>query len=167
MTSGAEINDVVFEKIDFVSDNALIKGRVSMDALMDTKRLIANMSADVDHVDLYRMQVVGAPLTLGLCGSFDVNSDMKLNHYLSGLISDITVRDSVKSRRTEFIGIHARTDRDTTLLRAQSGDFIVKYTKEAMEEAIMPIFKGKVKILLSTMKDADAAVLGASALAWQ
>ena len=112
--------------IDFVSDNALIKGRVGMDALMDTKHLIANMSADVDHVDLYRMQVVGAPLTLGLCGSFDVNSDMKLNHYLSGLISDITVRDSVKSRRTEFIGIHARTDRDTTLLRAQSGDFIVK-----------------------------------------
>ena len=50
---------------------------------------------------------------------------------------------------------------------AKAGDFIVKYTKEAMEETIMPIFKGKVKILLSTMKDADAAVLGASALAWQ
>lgn len=50
---------------------------------------------------------------------------------------------------------------------AKAGDFIVKYTKEAMEDAIMPIFKGKVKILLSTMKDADAAVLGASALAWQ
>lgn len=50
---------------------------------------------------------------------------------------------------------------------AKAGDFIVKYTKEAMEEAIMPIFKGKVKILLSTIKDADAAVLGASALAWQ
>ena len=50
---------------------------------------------------------------------------------------------------------------------SKAGDFIVKYTKEAMEEAIMPIFKGKVKILLSTMKDADAAVLGASALAWQ
>ena len=50
---------------------------------------------------------------------------------------------------------------------AKAGDLIVKYTKEAMEEAIMPIFKGKVKILLSTMKDADAAVLGASALAWQ
>lgn len=50
---------------------------------------------------------------------------------------------------------------------AKAGDFIVKYTKEAMEESIMPIFKGKVKILLSTMKDADAAVLGASALAWQ
>ena len=50
---------------------------------------------------------------------------------------------------------------------AKAGDFIVKYTKEAMEEAMMPIFKGKVKILLSTMKYADAAVLGASALAWQ
>ena len=50
---------------------------------------------------------------------------------------------------------------------AKAGDFILKYTKEAMEDTIMPIFKGKVKILLSTMKDADAAVLGASALAWQ
>lgn len=49
---------------------------------------------------------------------------------------------------------------------AKAGDFIVKYTREAMEENLMPIYKGKVKILLSEMKDADAAVLGASALAW-
>lgn len=49
---------------------------------------------------------------------------------------------------------------------AKAGDFILKYTREAMEESILPIYKGKVKILLSTMKDADAAVLGASALAW-
>ena len=49
---------------------------------------------------------------------------------------------------------------------AKAGDFIVKYTREAMEENLMPIYKGKVKILLSEMKDADAAVFGASALAW-
>ncbi len=30
-----------------------------------------------------------------------------------------------------------------------------------------PAFKGKVQILLSELKDADAAVLGASALGWE
>lgn len=49
---------------------------------------------------------------------------------------------------------------------AKAGDFITKYTYEAMEERMFPSFKGKTKLLLSTLKDADAAVLGASALAW-
>ena len=50
---------------------------------------------------------------------------------------------------------------------AKAGDLLFKPTKEAMERNLMPIFRGKVKILLSELKDADAAVLGASALAWE
>lgn len=49
---------------------------------------------------------------------------------------------------------------------AKAGDFITKYTYEAMEERMFPPFKGKTKLLISSLKDADAAVLGASALAW-
>ena len=36
-----------------------------------------------------------------------------------------------------------------------------------MEKNLLSIWKGKVKILFSTLRDADAAVLGASALAWE
>ena len=50
---------------------------------------------------------------------------------------------------------------------AKAGDLLFTPTKEAMERNLMPIFRGKVKILLSELKDADAAVLGASALAWE
>lgn len=50
---------------------------------------------------------------------------------------------------------------------AKSGELLLKPTREAMEESMMPIFKGKTKLLVSTLKDADAAVLGASALVWQ
>lgn len=50
---------------------------------------------------------------------------------------------------------------------AKAGDFIMKYTKEAMEANALPIFKGKTQLLLSGLKDADAAVLGASALGWE
>lgn len=47
---------------------------------------------------------------------------------------------------------------------AKSGELLLKPTREAMEESMMPVFKGKTKLLVSTLKDADAAVLGASAL---
>lgn len=50
---------------------------------------------------------------------------------------------------------------------AKSGDLLMKPLKNAMEKNMMPIFKGKVKILLSELKEADAAVLGASALGWE
>lgn len=50
---------------------------------------------------------------------------------------------------------------------AKSGDLLMKPLKAAMEKNMMPIFKGKVKILLSELKEADAAVLGASALGWE
>lgn len=50
---------------------------------------------------------------------------------------------------------------------AKSGDLLMKPLKEAMDKNMMSIFKGKAKVLLSELKEADAAVLGASALGWE
>ncbi|KAA6331142.1 Glucokinase [termite gut metagenome] len=50
---------------------------------------------------------------------------------------------------------------------AKSGDYIMKPIHEAMENNLLPIFKGKTKLLISELKDSDAAILGASALAWE
>ena len=50
---------------------------------------------------------------------------------------------------------------------AKAGDLILKPVIENMEKNLLSIWKGKVKILFSTLRDADAAVLGASALAWE
>lgn len=50
---------------------------------------------------------------------------------------------------------------------AKSGDLLLKPLKEEFEKALFPIFKGKCKILVSELKEADAAVLGASALGWE
>ncbi len=113
-------------QVDVDSRNNLINGTMNIDALMNRKKLDATLTADLKTVDLYKMRLVDAPLAIGLCGHFDVTSDMKLDHYLSGLISDITVRDSSNTISSEFIGLHVRTSSDTTLVRAQSGDFIVK-----------------------------------------
>ncbi|MDE6804563.1 MAG: ROK family protein, partial [Muribaculaceae bacterium] len=50
---------------------------------------------------------------------------------------------------------------------AKSGDLLMKPLKEAFDRSIMPVFRGKTKIILSELKESDAAVLGASALGWE
>ncbi|MDR3653466.1 MAG: ROK family protein [Paludibacter sp.] len=49
----------------------------------------------------------------------------------------------------------------------KAGDLILNPIVENMEKNLLPIWKGKVKVLFSDLKEADAAVLGASALAWE
>jgi glucokinase len=48
----------------------------------------------------------------------------------------------------------------------KAGDLILKPTREHMEANVIQIFQNKVKILISHLKESDAAILGASALAW-
>ena len=49
----------------------------------------------------------------------------------------------------------------------KAGDLILKPTREHMEENLIQVFQNKVKILVSHLKEADAAILGASALVWE
>jgi len=49
----------------------------------------------------------------------------------------------------------------------KAGDLILKPTKQHMEENLIQVFQNKVKILVSHLKESDAAILGASALAWE
>jgi glucokinase len=48
----------------------------------------------------------------------------------------------------------------------KAGDLILKPTREHMEANLIQVFQNKVKILVSHLKESDAAILGASALAW-
>lgn len=50
---------------------------------------------------------------------------------------------------------------------AKSGELLLKPLRNAMDKNMMGIFKGKAKVMLSELKEADAAVLGASALGWE
>lgn len=50
---------------------------------------------------------------------------------------------------------------------ARAGEFIRKPALKAMDDNVLPLWKGKVKILFSQLKESDAAILGASALAWE
>ena len=48
----------------------------------------------------------------------------------------------------------------------KAGDLIMVPAREHMEKNLLPIFQNKVKLIFSELKEADAAILGASALVW-
>ncbi|GHT06704.1 glucokinase [Bacteroidia bacterium] len=50
---------------------------------------------------------------------------------------------------------------------SKAGKYILEPVQESMDEYSLGIFKGKTKLLLSDLPESDAAVLGASALAWE
>lgn len=49
----------------------------------------------------------------------------------------------------------------------KAGDMIMKPVREHMEKNLLPIFQNKVKLVFSELQESDAAILGASALAWE
>ncbi|MBO7584875.1 MAG: ROK family protein, partial [Bacteroidales bacterium] len=49
---------------------------------------------------------------------------------------------------------------------ARAGEFIFKPMREAMNANLLSIWKDKIDIIPSALKESDAAILGAGALAW-
>ena len=49
---------------------------------------------------------------------------------------------------------------------ARAKEFLTEPIERAMNENVLNLWKGKVKLVYSSLKESDAAILGASALAW-
>lgn len=49
---------------------------------------------------------------------------------------------------------------------ARSGDLLLKPLEHYFEHYLLNIYKGKIKILLSSLNESDAAILGAASLVW-
>ena len=50
---------------------------------------------------------------------------------------------------------------------ARAKEFLLEPIERAMNASVLPLWRGKVKIVFSQLKESDAAILGASALAWE
>jgi glucokinase len=77
----------------------------------------------------------------------------------TGRILGVKLADAVACTRPEAIFLLGGL--------AKAGNLLLKPTLKYMDENLFPVYRGKVKLLLSDLKDANAAVLGASAMAWK
>ncbi len=50
---------------------------------------------------------------------------------------------------------------------ARAKEYLYQPVMDAMNASLLPLWRGKIKIVFSQLKESDAAILGASALAWE
>ena len=112
--------------VSLTGDNRMFCGNLNIDARLDTDDLKAKIASDVQELDLYTLGLTDHPLTVGLSGDFEIESDMEKTHSMSGLFSELYLRDSLKTHRPENFGLLFKTNPDTTYARMQSGSLIVK-----------------------------------------
>ncbi|MBR1462998.1 MAG: translocation/assembly module TamB domain-containing protein [Prevotella sp.] len=108
---------------DIVANNPLLQGLITLDALTGKKVLNATVAADLSHADLYNLHLVDEPMSVALCGHFDVATDMEDYYKVQGMASDITIRGKDDVYRPDDIVTDVLTRRDTTHAVVDCGDF--------------------------------------------
>lgn len=104
------------------SNNELLDGTISLDALMSTKRIGATLATDLRWADLYAMRLTEKPFVTSMCAHIDIASDLKKTHTLQALVNDLTMRTSKKTFRPKDLSLDMHTSPDTTWAKAVSGN---------------------------------------------
>ena len=108
---------------DIDSNNQLLKGLVSLDALTNSKNLEATVVADVRNADLYLMGLTKVPMRATACGQVDLKTNLKEDHYLQAMLGSIVIKTQQKEYRPVDIVADVLTRRDTTHAVLNCGDF--------------------------------------------
>ena len=106
-------------------------GSYTLDSLYATATLRggllkAQADARLADLDMLALGIGNRGDRLALSGSIELESDLKQRHKVSALLTDIAISDSAATHHPENIGLLLKAAADTTTLRMQSGDFIVK-----------------------------------------
>ena len=149
--------------------NEIFDGNMAVDMMLSTKEIEGTVSADLTKADLYQMRLLDRHLTIGTHGSLKISSDMKNTHYVSGRLNEVYIKNDKKTYNPGDVGILLKLFTDTTVVRAQSGDFILKFDARGgyekvlsqmttLTDSVMTQFENKVinqpaiKALLPEMK---------------
>ena len=117
--------------------NEIFDGNVAANILLSTKKIEGAVSANLKKADLFRMRLVDKQLTIGTYGNLDINTDMKQTHYVSGRLNELYVKEEKKVYNPGDVGILLKLNPDTTVVRAQSGDFILKLDAKGGYEQVL------------------------------
>ena len=110
-------------KASLHSDVDILSCELSLDALINTKRLAATLAADIRNIDLHALRITPSPLSTGVCCHVDIDTDLGDNILLNGHLSDIRITDSAQVFHPDDIAMDVLTRRDTTHAVVNCGDF--------------------------------------------
>lgn len=108
------------------SQTPILDGVVGVDALLSKTLISSTLSAEVKNVDFQALRMVNKPLSTGICGHIDVETDMKKKASIVAHLSDIRIQDSVNIYHPDDIEVNAFTEKDTTHAVVNCGDFFLR-----------------------------------------
>ena len=117
--------------------NPLFEGNIDIDALLGKKNIEAKIGTDLKRIDMHAIGLSEDRLTGGATGKVELSTNMKEQHYVKAYFNNLYISDSAKTFHPEAIGLLLRTNRDTTLARIQSGNFIVKADAKGGYEQVL------------------------------
>ena len=108
---------------DIDSHNPLLDGKISFDALMNSKRLKGTFACDLNTADFYRLRLFDTPLTASGCAHLDIDTDFGDYYKVQGSMSDMRITYKNTFFRPDDMVLDVLTRKDTTYARVDCGDF--------------------------------------------
>lgn len=127
-----------------VSDNPMIKGDFSLDALTRGKTLRGTLAGDFKRIDLRAMKLTQDTLTLSVCTHIDLASDLKDMFRVRGTMTEMTLISPAGEYRPGTMDLDVHTSRDTTRAIVQQGDFIMNLSSPDGYRQIIERNKGLI-----------------------
>lgn len=119
------------------SDNELLRGNITIDALMAKRKVDMTLSTDLSRADLYNMGLMKKEFTMGLCAHLDLASNLKDRYKVQGLVNDFTIVANGKTFRPKDLSLDIFTDRDTTWAKVSSGNLNLDMAASGGYESLM------------------------------
>ena len=136
-----------------ISDNPLIKGDITVDALTRGKQLQATVAGELTQIDMHALHITENPLTLSVCTHVDLASDLKNLYRVRGSLSDITLKSKANVYRPEDMELNLFTSQDTTWAIVEHGDFTLNMSSSGGYEQIVEHANGFATELQSQLKN--------------
>ena len=146
---------------DINSNNRLIKGNITLDALLGKREMKATLGADLSHIDFHGLKLADTPLSAAFCTHLDVATDMNQSYLLKGTISDLVVHEGESRYFPDNINIDLLMRRDTTHVIASNGDFNIEMDARGGHKVLL---RQMDSIMTQLKKDFDNKVIDQSAL---
>jgi len=132
----ANINKGVAD-VNLYANNSLLKGNISLNALLNSKNIKTTFATELNNVDLYRLYLIDTPLKFSLCAHVDLETDLDKLYKVNGLLSDIIINDTAGAHHLDDIVFDVFTRRDTTSANIYCGDFETKLRAQGGYEWLM------------------------------
>lgn len=107
------------------SDNPLVKGDITLDALTRSKNINATVVTDLQHVDLRHLHLSENAISVAVKSQVSLATDLKEHYELKGTVDDMVINDNGRMYKPRPVSLDVLTRGDTTHAEVAAGDFFL------------------------------------------